>query len=323
MKLPKELRKKPKINANVKKEQIYAVFRRKFDRLNTTYEPRFFVNYLKMGQSGKYSEMVFQTLGGYGNLAGKHFLLMVKEYENIEFYVNWERLGNIYLKGKLFYDLENHFTFFKNLYQQMAYHEYGHTFLIFSSSTLFYPTESIKFLERNNIRYVNNIPKDKITEFRSITENSKQNRINQNLKNISFMDIANGVAECHANYSMRNVLKLKDPIEFLKFSKVDLLDGLHDYSKFDVKKLSNDYINRRINNWVIKANDLFIYDKWDTMKNPCEKYGFTSVFNFAYDLNRKYLQIVNDNNELESMKDEILSLATEINNLDFKEMFFQ
>ncbi|MBY9021248.1 MAG: hypothetical protein KGD67_09330 [Candidatus Lokiarchaeota archaeon] len=321
MKKPKELQKKAKINPESKKEQIYATFRKMFDKLNNIYEPYYSVDYLKMGKPGKYSDLVAQTIGGYKNLEQKHFLLMAKEQETIEFYVNWERLGNINLKGKLYYDLDNHFKFFKNLYEQMAYHEYGHTYLTTSTSSMFYPTEGLNFLKTNNIKNIYDIPDDNIAEFQRIVEDSKQSRIHKTLKNINFKDIAIGVSECHANYSMRNILKVKEPIEFMKFSKVDLLDGLHDYSKFNVDTISKDYINQRINNWVIKANDLFIFDKWDSMKQACEKYNFLPLFEFAYDLNQKYLEIVEKSVELAEMKKEILALAIKTNKLDFKELF--
>ncbi len=323
MKLPKELRNKSKISSKNKKKQLYAIFKRTFNQLNNAYKTHFSVKYLKMGQTGKYSDLVTQKLGGYSNLDQKHFLVMAKEYENIEFYINWERLGNINLKGKIFYDLENNFEFFKNLYPQLAYHEYGHTYLITSTSTMFYPTEALRFLDDNNIKSIKNIPENRIHEINRIINNSKQNQINQKLKNVNFMDIAIGVAECHANYIMRNVLKLNSPIEFFKFSKVDLLDGLHDYSKFDMSNIDRDYINRRINNWVIKANDLFMYDKWDIMKKPCKKYGFMALFNFAYDLNSRYLKIIENNQGFKDLKDDVLSLAKEANKLNFIEMFFQ
>ena len=322
MKKPKELQKKAKINPNRKKEQIYATFRRTFDQLNIKYDPYYSVEYLKMGKSGRYSDLVAQFIGGYRNLEQKHFLLMAKEQEIIEFYINWERLGNINLKGRLYYDLDTHFKFFKSLYEQMAYHEYGHTYLTTSTSSMFYPSEGLNFLKNNNIQNINEIPDDKITEFQRIVKDSKQSRINKNLKNINFMDIAIGVSECHANYSMRNTLKVKEPTEFLSFSKVDLLDGLHDYSKFNIKTITKNYINTRVNNWIIKANDLFIFDKWDSMKQACEKYNFMSLFNFTYEINEKYLEIVKNNNELADLKDGILSLAMETNKLDFMELFF-
>jgi len=322
MKLPKELRDKSKISLKNKKKHLYSIFKRTFNQLNNNYKTHYSVNYLKMGQTGKYSDLVTQQLGGYSNLDQKHFLLMAKEYENIEFYINWVRLGNIKLRGDMFYDLENNIEFFKNLYPQLAYHEYGHTYLITSTSTMFYPTEVLRFLDDNNIKSIRDVPEIKIPEINTINNNSKQNRINQKLKNVNFMDIAIGVAECHANYTMRNVLKLDSPIEFLNFSRVDLLDGLHDYSKFDMNNIDKDYINQRINNWLIKANDLFIYDKWDTMKKPCEKYGFVELFNFAYDLNCKYLSIINKNEEFNELSDEILSLAVETNKFNFSEMFF-
>jgi len=323
MKKPKELQKKAKVNPESKKEQIYATFRRTFDQLNNKYEPTYSVDYLKMGQTGKYSDLVAQTIGGYRNLDQTHFLLMAKEQEAIEFYVNWERLGNINLKGKVYYDLDKHFKFFKNLYEQMAYHEYGHTYLTTSTSSMFYPTEGLDFLKSNNIKNIYDIPDGDIAEFQRIVKNSKQSRINKNLKNVNFIDIAIGVSECHANYSMRNILKVKEPIEFLKFSKVDLLDGLYDYSKFNMDTLSKDYINQRINNWVIKANNLFIFDKWDTMKQACEKYNFMPLFDFVYELNQKYLGIVKNTNDIDEMKNEILSLAVESNKLDFMELFFR
>jgi len=322
MKKPKEFQKKAKINPEKRKDQIFATFRRTFDQLNNTYEPVYSVDYLKMGQSGKYSDLVTQTIGGYRNLEHKHFLLMAKEHKIIELYVNWNRLGNINLRAKSYYNLDNHFIFFKNLYEQMAYHEYGHTYLFTSTSTMFNPTEGLKFLKSNNLKTIYDIPDDKVAEFQRIVETSKQNRINKNLKNTTFQDIANGVAECHANYSMRHTLKLKEPIEFLNFSKVDLLNGLHDYSKFNMDTTSKDYINNRINNWVIKANDLFIFDKWDTMKQACEKYNFKPLFDFAYELNQKYLGIVKNSNEMADIKDDILSLAVEINKLDFMELIF-
>ena len=71
----------------------------------------------------------------------------MNEYENIEFYVNWERLGKISLRGNLKYDLKNHFKFYKNLYRQFVYHEYGHTYLTTSTSTMLYPNQVIQFLE--------------------------------------------------------------------------------------------------------------------------------------------------------------------------------
>lgn len=323
MKKHKKLQKRAKTNPESKKEQIYATFRRTFDQLNNRFEPFYSVDYLKMGQTGKYSDLVAQFIGGYRNLEQKHFLLMAKEQETIEFYVNWERLGNINLKGKTYYDLEKNFKFFKNLYEQMAYHEYAHTYLTTSTSSMFYPTEGLNFLNNNNIKNINDIPEVNIADFQRIVENSRQSRINKTLKNINFMDIAIGVSECHANYSMRNILKVKEPIEFLNFSKVGILDGLHDYSKFNMETISKDYINLRINKWVIKANDLFIFDKWDTMKQACEKYNFLPLFDFAYDLNKKYLGIVKNNNEIDEMKNEILSLAVETNKLDFMELFFR
>ena len=322
MKKPKELQKKAKINPDRKKEQIFATFKRTFDLLNSRFEPNYSVEYLKMGQSGKYSDLVAQFIGGYRNLEQKHFLLMAKEQETIEFYVNWERLGNINLKGKVYYDMDKHFKFFKNLYEQMAYHEYGHTYLTTSTSSMFYPTEGLTFLKNNNLKNINDIPDDDIAEFQRIVKNSKQSQINKSLKNVNFIDIAIGISECHANYSMRNILKVKEPTEFLNFSKVDLLDGLHDYNKFDMDTISKDYINQRINNWVIKANDLFIFDKWETMKQTCEKYNFIPLYDFAYDLNQKYLEIVKKNNDIDEMKNEILSLAVETNKLDFMELFF-
>ncbi|GAH75303.1 unnamed protein product, partial [marine sediment metagenome] len=220
MKKPKELQKRAKINPERKKEQIYATFRRIFDLLNNRFEPNYSVEYLKMGQSGKYSNLIAQFIGGYRNLEQKDFLLMAKEQETIEFYVNWERLGNINLKGKVYYDMDKHFKFFKNLYEQMAYHEYGHTYLITSTSSMFYPTEGLNFLENNNLKNIYDIPDDKVEEFQRVVEYSEQSRINKTLKNINFIDIALGVLECHANYSMRNILKVKEPTEFLKFSKV-------------------------------------------------------------------------------------------------------
>jgi len=323
MKKPKELQKKAKINPDRKKEQIFATFKRTFDLLNSRFEPNYSVEYLKMGQSGKYSDLVAQFIGGYRNLEIKDFLLMAKEQEIIEFYVNWERLGNINLKGKLYYDLDTHFKFFKSLYEQMAYHEYGHTYLTTSTSSMFYPTEGLNFLKNNNIKNVNEIPPDKIAEFQKIVKNSEQSLINKTLKNINFIDIAIGVSECHANYSMRNILKVKEPTEFLNFSKVDLLDGLHDYSNFNMDTISKDYINQRINNWVIKANDLFIFDKWDSMKQACEKYNFMSLFNFAYEMNEKYLGIVKNTTKIDEMKNKILSLAVESDKIDFMELFLR
>ena len=111
MKKPKELQKKARINPNRKKEQIYATFKKTFDQLNIKYDPYYSVEYLKMGKSGRYSDLVAQFIGGYRNLEQKHFLLMAKEQEIIEFYINWERLGNINLKGRLYYDLDTHFKY--------------------------------------------------------------------------------------------------------------------------------------------------------------------------------------------------------------------
>jgi len=136
------------------------------------------------------------------------------------------------------------------------------------------------------------------------------------------MDIANGVSECHANHTMRHVLNLGLPVEFLKHSKIDLLDGLQDYRKFNLSVLKKDYINRRVNDWVIKANGLFIYDKLDTLKSTCEKYGFESLLKFSHKINSRYLEIIQQNPELKEMKKEILGLAVEMNKLDFSELFF-
>jgi hypothetical protein len=323
MKIPKELKNVSKISTSNKKKQIFINFRRSFIKLNNKFKPRYSVVFLKMGQTGKYSDMVYQWLKGYGNLDKKDFILMAKEFENIEFYINWERLGKTFLKGKLFYDLENYFEFYKKLYQQCAYHEYGHTYLITSTSTMLYPNEALKFLKDNNLKDILSIPETKQTEFNRVIENSKQNRINQHLKNTNFIDIANGVLECHANYMMKNHLKLDSPIEFLKFSKVDLLDGLYDYNKFNINEMDKEYINTRVKNWLIKANDLFVFNKLDTMKKSCEKYGFLALFDFAYDLNNKFLEIVKNHEDVAEMKDEILALAVETNKLNFIDMFFQ
>ena len=75
MKLPKELR---IIGIEEMKKQIYNTFKNIFNKLNNLYDPHYSVKYLKMGQSGKYSDMVYQNLGGYNRLDTKHFLLMVK-----------------------------------------------------------------------------------------------------------------------------------------------------------------------------------------------------------------------------------------------------
>lgn len=322
MKLPKDLKTKKKKNIDGKKEQIYTTFKNTFIKLNSTHKPHYTVRFLKMGQTGKYSDMVYQTLGGYNNLDTNHFLLMGKEQNDIEFYINWVRLGKIFFKGKLFYDLERDEEFYTNLYEQIAHHEYGHTYLICSSSTMFYPNEALEYLEKKGYKNIKKIPEEEIATFKNISQNSRQHRINQTLDNVNFMDIANGVSECHANHTMRYLLKVDLPIEFLKHTKIDLLDGLHDYSTFDLNDLKKDYINRRINDWVIKANDLFIYDKLDTLRSTCEKYGFMPLLEFSHKINSRYLEIIQQNSELKDMKESILALAVDTNKLNFIELFF-
>lgn len=320
MKIPKEIRNKS--HQPDRKKQISNLFRKTFLELNKMHEPRYSVAFRKIGEKGKYSDQVYNWLGGYNNLDSVEFILMVKEYNDIELYLNWERLGLIKYNGIPFYQLSTHLEFFKKLYEQCAYHEYGHTYLMLSTSMMFYPTEVLDYLGKNEIRYISELPLNKRIECNQINEHSDQALRDQKLNNFKFMDVANGVGECHANYCVLTKLRKETPTELLKFSRADLLSGLHDYSNFDINSMEKSYLNRRIINWIVKSSDFLVYDKWHIIEKETKKYGFERLSKLAYDISSKFLKIAKNDDDLVEMKKEMLTMAEEIDKLNFIEIVF-
>ena len=146
--------------------------------------------------------------------------------------------------------------------------------------------------------------------------NSKQYKRSEVLNNISFIDIAEGISECHANYTVLTKLNPNIPKESIELAKIDLLNGLHDIAGMNKNRLPKSYFYRRMIDWSIKANDLFIYQKWNILKDYFDKYHLQELSEFAYNLNVKFLNVVKNYENIDSMKDPILSLAEETNDVD-------
>ncbi len=312
MNIPKSTRRKSDL--------ILATFKSKFNYLNERHQPYYSVAFIKMGEQGKYSKHVQKLLGGYDHLEYSEQIVIIKEYNDIELYFNWERLGVTNHN----YHIESHFGFFNNLYSQAAFHEYGHTYLITNTSTMLYPREVIDYLNANGIMDVyEGIPPQYQKEFEFIYSNSTQTLRIQKLKNKlgSFLDIADGVCECHANYTVIQKLNDKLPTEFLEFYKAGLIEVLHNYSKYSeayINSISDSCLNRMIINWIVKAGILFMYDKWNLLDRSFEKYGFKNLSKYARELNAKFLKIVKSYDNIEPIKEEILRLAEETDEVDFR-----
>lgn len=307
-----------KIPVSARKNQVLATFKSKFNDLNEKYQPHYSVVFYKMGEQGKYSDHVQKLLGGYNQLEHSDFIVIVKEYNDIELYINWERLGIINFN----YDIENHFKFYKNLFSQAAFHEYAHTYLITTTSTMLYPSEVIDYLNTIGIRSVwsEPIPPRYQKEFDKIYYNSTQTLRVQKLKNKnnSFLDIAAGVCECHANYTALHKLNDKLPTEFLEFSIAGSINWLRNYSKSDIDSISDSNLNRIILKWIVKAGTLFVYDKWNLLDRSIEKYGFKNLSKFARELNKKFLEIAKNYDNIKPIKEEILKLAEKTDKVNFR-----
>ncbi len=265
-----------------------------------------------------YMELLKSPFHNNKTLLNNKIELLIKKHPELIY----RGLGQLNFKGEPYYQLQTHLEFFRNLYKQMAFHEYGHTFLIKSSSTMPYPKEILDFLkERKAKTFKDLVPGDHV-EFQQLLYQTEHFQRDQKLKNFKYIDVVNGVCECHANYSVLTKLRKETPVEQLRFTKVDLVDGLHDYSNFDLTSIKQDYLNRRVIGWIVKSGDLLIFDKWQIIDKYVEKYGFKELSKFAYELNTKFLEIAKSDDDLEVMKKEMLKLAEETDKLNFREMFF-
>lgn len=333
MKLPKELQKKSKrikptqSNYLVLKRKLVSSFKKELKRITMNDGRR--IIFKKAGERSIFSDLIDDEtikneLGLYN--AKTHW-----DELNIEFFLNDNDNNEYFIHLKKY---PEDFASLKSIIEYIARHEYGHTFLtgnIYNQK----PKGEREILHRIGYRNFKDVPEDMKKEiFEEIRETPFYVCI-QELTNVDLGVILKEFKEFHANYSVLEKIDDQIPKEVLRWKYNQLAPIIKNLLSNKEKIIKN--IKNREYFQLFKRNEFFylvfeilaitfeiyVFSEWDQLIPLFQDQNMINFLYFIHMINEIFKSIADNNNNFDSMIENICDLGRIIELVNFEQLIYK
>ncbi len=218
------------------------------------------------------------------------------------------------------------FDYFKKIIEQIARHEYGHSFL---TKTDFegYPKNVRSFLKKINSDDIFNVPESKIEDLKKAFRESDYGRIDESLKIVDLHLVEKLLKEFHADFSVFNKIDNSPLKESLRLTQYELNKGLKDTaewrtkfyssSNFDVKDLSKYFFFIKV-----FTQKYYIHNNWNMLVDGFDMYQLSNLLKLYHVVNGIIKKIIKKYDTFDKMRECIFELALAFDKFNFEKIFF-
>jgi len=328
MKLPKELQKKkknPQSYSELKKNLINSF---KLELKRITKKEKRKILFKKAGDSSIFidlidDEIIKNELGLYN--AKTHW-----DESNIEFYLD-ENDDNEYFRHLNEYPED--YIYLKSKLQYIARHEYGHTFL---TSNIYNqkPKEEREILKEVGCNNLKEVPEDKKKEiFKKIKDTAFYKRVEE-LKKADLVVLLKEFKEFHANYTVLTRIDNEIPKEILRsnYDRLELIiKNLHPRKEEIIKNIKshqNYLVFKRseyfylLFDMISLTYEIYVFGEWNNLIPLFQEHKMIYTLYFIHSINEIFKIIADNNNNFDSMIENIMEMGRIIELIDFEQLVF-